>query len=384
MSAESARKKQPRRAASKKSRASRYSRGHDVDPAVEAAHDASLRYSSDSQAGISRRRAGNGFRYVAANGKPLRKRDDLARIRALVIPPAWKDVWICPSPNGHLQATGRDQRGRKQYRYHERWRKHRDEDKYAHMLQFATTLPRIRRRVAHDLALRGMPRNRILAALVRLLERSLIRIGNEEYAQDNDSFGLTTFQDRHAAIHGGKIQFEFRGKSGVAHSIEVADRRLAKIVRRCRDLPGFELFQYVDEEGERHAIDSGDVNDYLREISGQDFTAKDFRTWSGSLLAANALARQATPPKKSSRRRAVAAAVKEVAATLGNTPAVCRKSYIHPAVIEAFEAGSLLADLRPKSRSRRADSAKQGVRQAEARLMHVLKAALRTTTKKAA
>lgn len=357
-------------------------RSLEPDPAVAAAHEASLRYASDAQPGITRRRNGRGFRYLGANGKPLRNRDDLARIRALVIPPAWRDVWICPWPNGHLQATGRDARGRKQYRYHDRWRKHRDEDKYAKMLRFAAALPRIRRRVAHDLALRGLPRERILATLVRLLERSLIRIGNEEYAQDNNSFGLTTLRDRHASIHGEKIHFEFRGKSGVEHSVAVTDRRLAQIVRRCRDLPGYELFQYLDDDGRRRSIGSGDVNDYLREITGQDFTAKDFRTWNGSLLAAAALARQTTPPSKTATHRAVVAAVKEVAAALGNTASVCRRCYIHPAVIEAFEAGSLLETLRPaKSSKDRGASSSHGLRQDETRLIRLLQAALQPTKK---
>lgn len=365
-----------------KTRGKKHAVRREPDPAVEAAHDASLRYSSDDQEGISRRRSGTGFRYLQSSGRSLRNREDLARIRALVIPPAWKDVWICPWHNGHLQATGHDERGRKQYRYHERWRKHRDEDKYARMLLFAATLPRIRRRVAHDLALHGLTRNRILATIVRLLEMSLIRVGNEEYAQDNDSFGLTTLHDRHASIHGKKIQFEFRGKSGVSHSIEVSDRRLAKLVKRCRDLPGYELFQYLDDDGERHSIGSADVNDYLRDISGQEFTAKDFRTWNGTLLAVAALARQATPPAKASVGRVIAAAVKEVAESLGNTPSVCRKCYIHPAVIEAFEDGSLLPMLRPKS-ARKSKANRSGIRQDESRLIHLLQTALRPAKKKA-
>ncbi|MCE9606120.1 MAG: DNA topoisomerase IB [Planctomycetia bacterium] len=354
------------------------SKGHRraLDPAVAAAHDASLRYASDDKQGITRHRAGNGFRYLGPTGRTLRNAETLARIRALVIPPAWKDVWICPWPNGHLQATGRDARGRKQYRYHERWRTFRDEEKYGRMLLFAATLPRIRRRVAHDLARRGIPRERVLATIVRLLETSRIRVGNEEYAQENDSYGLTTFRDRHASVRGDRIQFEFRGKSGVMHSIEVEDRRLAKIVKRCRDLPGYELFQYLDEQVERRSIDSSDVNDYLREISGQDFTAKDFRTWSGSLLAAAALTRQATPPSKTGVRRALAAAVKEVAESLGNTPSVCRKCYIHPAVIEAYEDGSLLPLLRPKSKAKNGAS-RAGLRQDEKRLIHLLQLSLR-------
>jgi len=358
-------------------------RHHSADPAAAAALEAALRYSSDQQPGFSRRRSGTGFRYFGSSGKPLHDRQALARIRALVIPPAWTDVWICSLANGHLQATGRDARGRKQYRYHDRWRKHRDEDKYARMLTFAATLPRIRRHVARDLAERGLSRKRLLAVIVRLLETSRIRIGNEEYAATNDSYGLTTFHDRHAAVRGEKIQFSFRGKSGVTHDIEVVDRRLARIVKRSRDLPGYRLFQYVAADGRRRSIDSSDVNDYLREISGQDFTAKDFRTWSGSLLAAGALARQATPPSKTGMQRVEAAAVKEVAEELGNTPAVCRKSYIHPAVFEAFEDGTLLPLLRPKRRGKAGTASHGGLRQAESQLIRLLKSAAHGTKRKA-
>lgn len=353
------------------------------EPGVSAASEAALRYASDCQPGFTRRRSGSGFRYFGISGKPLRNRDELARIDALVLPPAWENVWICPFANGHLQATGRDARGRKQYRYHDRWRKHRDEDKFSRMALFAATLPRIRRRVARDLARRGMPRERVLATIVRLLEASLIRVGNEEYAATNDSYGLTTFHDRHAVIHGPTIHFSFRGKSHVRHEVEVTDRKLAKIVRRCRDLPGYELFQYLDDSGKPRTIDSGDVNDYIREISGRDFTAKDFRTWNGSLLAAAALARQATPPSQAGIRRAIVAAVKEVAADLGNTPAVCRKSYIHPAVIEAFKTGALLPVLQPK-RSGKRDVGTRGLRQGEARLIRLLRLVVRGTDRKAA
>lgn len=300
-----------------------------------------------------------------------------------MLPPAWTDVWICPFANGHLQATGRDDRGRKQYRYHDRWRKHRDEDKYARMLLFAATLPRIRRRVARDLARRGLSRKRLLAAIVRLLEASRIRVGNEEYAATNDSYGLTTFHDRHAAVRGAKIQFSFRGKSGVTHDIEVVDRRLAQLVKRSRDLPGYQLFQYVDADGRRHSVGSSDINDYLREISGRDFTAKDFRTWSGSLLAAGALARQATPPSKTAVQRAEAAAVKEVATELGNTAAVCRKCYIHPAVFEAFEDGTLLPLLRPKRHRKAGAGSRGGLRQEESQLIRLLRAAVRSPKRKA-
>lgn len=253
-----------------------------------------------------------------------------------MIPPAWTDVWICPNPNGHLQATGRDARGRKQYRYHARWRRVRDETKYERMLLFGGVLPRIRARLRDDLARPGLPREKVLATVVRLLETTFIRVGNEEYARQNNSFGLTTLKSRHVAVQGSRLEFRFPGKSGKNHAIRLSDRRLARLVRRCRELPGQDLFQYLDESGAPQPIDSGDVNDYLRAIAGDEFTTKDFRTWAGTLLAAQALTAPDDPALPTPKARAVRA-TKSVADRLGNTPAVCRKCYIHPAVFQAFE-----------------------------------------------
>ena len=299
-----------------------------------SARAAGLRYVNDATPGISRQRAGsNAFRYLGTNGAVVRDKANLARIRALAIPPAWEKVWICPREDGHLQATGRDARGRKQYRYHARWREVRDETKYGRMLAFAGALPKIRRRVSQDMALAGLPRNKVLATVVRLLETTRMRVGNEEYARDNDSFGLTTLRVRQVRVQGSTMQFRFRGKSGVWHEFALSDRRLAAIVRRMRDLPGYELFQYVDEQGETRAVDSADVNDYLREVAGAEFTSKDFRTWAGTVLAAQALHEFG----KGGQQRAI----EYVAKQLGNTKAVCRKCYIHPRVIEACMDGSL-------------------------------------------
>jgi DNA topoisomerase I len=313
-------------------------------PPPETAKVAGLRYVNDeTMPGIRRIGRANRFRYVDANGRTVADRIVLQRIRALAIPPAWTDVWICSDPNGHVQATGRDARGRKQYRYHPRWREVRDEVKYGRMIPFAHALAAIRRRTTADLRKSGLPRERVLAAVVQLLEKTLIRVGNEEYARQNHSFGLTTMRDQHARINGSKVHFEFRGKSGIRHAVDLHDRRLARIVKACRDLPGYELFQYVDEHGARQVIDSADVNDYLREITGQPFTAKDFRTWAGTVLAAEQLA--ACEPCKSAAhgKRMINRAVEAVARRLGNTKAVCRKSYIHPAIFEAYLAGRRLS-----------------------------------------
>ena len=303
----------------------------------DAAKAARLRHVSDAQPGIGRVRAGRGFRYVDPSGATIKDRDTLARIRSLAIPPAWSAVWICPSPEGHLQATGRDARGRKQYRYHPRWHTVRDETKYGRMLEFGAALPQIRAQVDRDLALPGIPRERALASIVHLLESSLIRIGNEEYARENKSFGLTTFKNRHVEVNGSQIQFRFRGKSGKAHTVSVNDRRLARLVQQMRDLPGQDLFQYLDDEGNAVPVSSADVNEYLRNISGQDFTAKDFRTWSGTLLAAQELTAADPFAPEAAPRSILLSAVAAVAGRLGNTVAVCRKCYIHPAVLGAFE-----------------------------------------------
>jgi DNA topoisomerase-1 len=321
---------------------------------AEAARAARLQYVSDAMPGIRRRRAGKGFVYVGPDGHPVRDAGELRRIRSLAIPPAWTDVWICPSPRGHLQATGRDAKGRKQYRYHPRWREVRDETKYDRMIAFGEALPRIRARVADDLGLPGLPRERVLAAIVALLDRTFIRVGNEEYARENGSYGLTTLRDKHVDIAGAEMVFHFRGKSGKEHTVDLRDRRLARIVQRCRDLPGYELFQYVDEQGERQAVDSSDVNEYLRAISGDDFTAKDFRTWAGTVLAACALGACGPCETATQTKHNVVEAIKSVAARLGNTPAVCRKSYVHPAVLDGYADGSLLSVVGPAAAPKQA------------------------------
>ena len=316
-----------------------------TDP-TESARAAGLRYVSDGKPGITRQRDGEGWIYTSASGDLVDDPQTLARIHSLAIPPAWSDVWISPLRNGHLQATGRDAKGRKQYRYHPRWRQTRDETKYERMLLFGLALPTIRAIVERDLGLPGLPRPKILATVVRLLELTLIRIGNEEYAKANGSFGLTTMRNRHVKVAGSQLRFSFIGKSGVRHHIDVSDRRLARIVGKCRDIPGQELFQYLDDEGTHHAIDSGEINSYLREISGHDFTAKDFRTWAGTVTAASVLSRCAPCEAEAERKKNIVAAVETAAARLGNTPSICRKCYIHPAVLDAYLDGSLAAGAR--------------------------------------
>jgi DNA topoisomerase-1 len=312
----------------------------------EAARSAHLRYVSDADRGFARRRHGKSFTYLTADGKPLRNPTTLARIRALAIPPAWKEVWICSTPDGHLQATGRDARRRKQYRYHPRWREAQDQNKYERIIAFAKALPKIRRAVARDLRKRGLPREKVLAAAVKLLETTLIRVGNDEYARNNRSFGLTTMHDKHVKLRGGRIRFDFRGKHGVEHEIDLEDRRLAAIVHACRELPGHELFQYVDEAGEVRDVGSGDVNDYLRQIGGEEFTAKDFRTWAGTALAARALQEFQDFDSTAAAKRNITKAIERVAERLGNTQAICRKSYVHPAIIEAYMDRSLVKSLK--------------------------------------
>jgi DNA topoisomerase I len=308
---------------------------------VKAAAIAGLRYVTDRMAGIRRIGTGKTFRYLSPKGRVLRDRSTLARIRALAIPPAWRDVWICPLEEGHLQAVGRDARHRKQYRYHPRWREVRDATKFDRMADFAKVLPKIRARVKRDLVRPGLPKEKVLATIVRLLEMTLIRVGNEEYRKQNDSFGLTTLRNHHVDIAGSKVHFYFRGKSGKRHAISVEDPHLAKIVRRCRDLPGYELFQYLDENGEQRSITSTDVNDYVREITRQDFTAKDFRTWAGTVMAAEALAKCEPFKTQKQARRNINRVVEMVAEKLGNTVAVCRKCYIHPGVFESYAQRSL-------------------------------------------
>jgi len=316
-----------------------------AEPPQVVAASAGLRYVSDRLPGIRRKRSGAGFTYVDASGKTIRDRKELERIRKLAIPPAWEDVWICPNPSGHLQATGRDARGRKQYRYHARWREVRDEAKYDRMPAFASALPLIRRRVARDLADPVMSLNKVVAAVVQLLERTLIRVGNEEYARSNRSFGLTTLESAHARISGSTVRFRFRGKSGKFHDIALSDARLARIVRRCQELPGRHLFQYIDDDGTVHDVGSADVNDYLRETTGQDFTAKDFRTWAGTVLAAEKLYGLAAATSATAAKLNVVQAIDEVAAALGNTRSVCRKCYVHPGVLDTYLEGDLTRSL---------------------------------------
>jgi DNA topoisomerase-1 len=320
-----------------------------VDP-VESARAAGLRYVSDEKPGITRKKAGKGITYVGPDGKRVKDEETLARIKALAIPPAWTEVWISPSERGHIQATGRDDKGRKQYRYHEKWHEVRDETKFNRMVAFGKALPGIRKRVEQNLSLRGMPRERVLATVVRLLETTLIRVGNEEYARENKSFGLTTMRNRHVEVDGSEVRFHFKGKSGKTHDVSVKDRRVAAIVKRSQDLPGQDLFEYVDDEGELQTVDSADVNEYLREISGEDFTAKDFRTWAGTVLASVALQEMEKVDSEAGAKKNVVQAVERVARRLGNTPAVCRKCYVHPAVIESYLDGSLLENVKERAR----------------------------------
>jgi len=305
------------------------------------ARAAGLRYATDTRPGVTRRRSGRGFTYRDADGATVRDREMLARIRGLAIPPAWTDVWISPWPNGHIQASGRDARGRKQYRYHADWHQRRGADKFDRMLAFAKVLPRIRKRCDEDLARPGLAREKVLAAVVRLLELTLIRVGNEEYARLNRSFGLTTLRDRHARIEGAGVRFRFRGKSGKTHEVGLRDRRLAGVVRRCQELPGQELFQFVDDDGEVRDVASDDVNDYIREASGGEYTAKDFRTWAGTVLAYRALRALQPGVGDGAAKRNVVEAIRQTADQLGNTPAVARGSYVHPAVLEAYLEGSI-------------------------------------------
>ncbi|GLS19322.1 DNA topoisomerase [Labrys miyagiensis] len=310
-----------------------------------AAVEAGLRYVSDDEAGIARRRAGTGFHYTRRNGALVREAATLARIRKLAIPPAWTDVWICPSPSGHIQATGRDARGRKQYRYHAQFRANREANKFEHMAVFARALPAIRMKVREQMALPGLPREKVLASVVHLLETTLIRIGNDEYARQNKSFGLTTLKNRHARINGSEVRFQFTGKSGKKWSLGVRDRRVARIIRSCQELPGQQLLQYRDGGGDIHAVSSSDVNDYLQEISGEEITAKDFRTWAGTILAALALNELQRFDSEAQAKRNLKAAIETVAARLGNTPAICRKCYVHPGILNVYLDGNLVLNI---------------------------------------
>jgi len=346
--------------------------GTGIEELKAAARAAHLRYVSDRSPGIRRIGAGAGFTYRNPDGSKVTDAETLARIRKLAIPPAYRDVWICRDPNGHLQAVGRDARGRKQYRYHPRWREVRDAAKYHKMLTFGRVLPKIRDRVEHDLARRGLPREKVLAAVVRLLETTLMRVGNEEYARTNHSYGLTTLRNRHVRIEGaGRIRFDFRGKHGLEHHIDLRSKRLAAVVRRCQELPGQDLFEYLDEDGTPHAVGSEDVNDYLQEITGEDVTAKDFRTWAATNLAAVAF--REMPPFDTQRKAKsnTMRAVEAVAKLLGNTPAICRKCYIHPAIFDGYLDGSLVETLRRRARAKLADPG-QGLKPEETAVMAYL------------
>jgi DNA topoisomerase-1 len=348
-----------------------------VDP-VESAKAAGLRYVTDDEPGIRRRKSGKGFTYLDLQGKAIRDPKVLERIRKLAIPPAWTDVWICPRANGHLQATGRDAKGRKQHRYHPDWRSVRDETKFGRMIAFGEALPKIRGRVERDLSLRGLPREKVLAAVVKLLETTLIRVGNKEYVKQNNSFGLTTLRDQHVDISGSTVRFEFRGKSGKEHSVEIQDRRLARIVKQCRDVPGQKLFQYLDEAGERQSVGSEDVNAYLRETTGEDFSAKDFRTWGGTVLALSALLELGPCETERDANKAVVEAVKRVSTSLGNRPAICRKFYVHPVVIDSYLKGSLTQVLEGATESAEGEDP-SGLRRLEAQVLGLLKGGVPTS-----
>jgi len=331
-----------------------------------------LRYVTDSMPGIRRKRVGRGFTYIGVNGQRIRDRERIKRIKALVIPPAWTDVWICPNTKGHIQVTARDSKSRKQYLYHPRYRAIQDETKFGQMLAFSEILPLIRKRVERDLSLSGLPREKMLATVVRLLEKTLIRVGNDESARERKSFGLTTLRNRHVEIAGSNLRFEFRGKSGVVHSVAISDLRVARIVRRCQTLPGEELLQYLDEEGRRQTVDSGDINAYLRKITGEDVSAKDFRTWAGTMLAATAL--RDLGPSKSQReaKSNIVRALDQVAKRLGNTRTVCRKYYVHPAVIDAYMKGMVLRGA-PASTKHKRKRASTALRQEEKTVLEFLR-----------
>jgi DNA topoisomerase-1 len=315
----------------------------------EAAENAGLTYVNDNEPGIRRVRHGKSFRYVDQSGKPMRDPETLDRIRKLAIPPAYTDVWICAGVDGHIQATGRDAKGRKQYRYHARFREVRDGTKYEHMLAFAKALPAVRAKIDEHLSLRGLPRERVLATIVRLLETTMIRVGNADYAKQNKSYGLTTLQDRHVAVDGAELRFNFKGKSGKQWRLNIRDRRIAKIVKASQDLPGQHLFQYLDEDGIQREVSSSDINAYLKEISGADITAKDFRTWNGTVLAAIALSEYEKVDSAAAAKRNVRAAIEAVSARLGNTPAVCRKCYIHPEIFDSYFSDALVLEARDEA-----------------------------------
>jgi DNA topoisomerase-1 len=345
-----------------------------VDP-VEAAESAGLTYVSDEEPGIRRTKSGSGWSFRGPDGKAVKDPKTLARIRSLAIPPAYTDVWICPRADGHIQATGRDAKGRKQYRYHARWREVRDSTKFEHMLDFAKALPAIRARIDADMAKRGLPREKVLATVVHLLENTLIRVGNMDYVKQNKSYGLTTLRDRHVDVDGAKLRFQFKGKSGKTWALQVQDRRIARIVKACQDVPGQHLFQYVDETGARVPVTSTDVNAYLREISGRDITAKDFRTWAGTVLAAIALQEFEEFDNAAKAKKNVRAAIEKVSARLGNTPTICRKCYIHPEILNGYLEGSLLEGLKQEVEAELRDEL-ASLKPEEAAVLTLLKARL--------
>jgi len=351
-----------------------------VAEAMDAAEEAGLRYVSDDRPGYTRKAKGEDFAWLDTDGKLIRDEQRLLRIKRLAIPPAWTDVWICPASNGHIQATGRDARGRKQYLYHERWREVRDENKYDRIISFGKALPKIRRRIARDLKPPGLPRNKVLATVVQLLERTFIRIGNEEYARENESFGLTTMKDRHVEVKGAKLRFRFRGKSGREHEVDVTDRHIAKIISKLQDLPGQDLFQYVDDDGKVGDITSQDVNEYLREITGEDFSAKDFRTWAGTVLTAIALNAQEKFENQKQGEANIKTAISAVAKILGNTPAICRKCYVHPAVLDTYLEQKTIDGLK-RTTEEALEKEDVDLRSSEAAILKFLKSRL---TKKAA
>jgi DNA topoisomerase-1 len=316
-----------------------------IDPR-DAAETAGLRYVSDEEPGIRRKKSGKGFTYTGPDGKTVADKATLERIKSLVIPPAYTDVWICAKASGHIQATGRDAKGRKQYRYHPAFREVRESTKYEHMLEFAKGLPAIRKTIDEHMSLRGLPREKVLATVVHLLENTLIRVGNSDYVKQNKSYGLTTLRDPHVKVEGGELRFQFKGKSGKTWRLKVKDRRIAKIVKACQDLPGQDLFQYLDENGERQSITSADVNAYLKEITGAEITAKDFRTWAGTVLAALALAEFEAFDSDAKAKKNIRAAIEKVSARLGNTPSICRKCYVHPEVFASYLDGGLLLDIK--------------------------------------
>lgn len=349
-----------------------------MDEFQEAAQEAGLNYVSDEDRGLTRERHGDGFRYLKPNGDAVTNEATLDRLRRLAIPPAWTDVWICAKSNGHLQATGRDARGRKQYKYHPQFREVRESTKYEHMMEFARALPAIRTKIAEHMGLRGLPREKVLATVVHLLESTLIRIGNDDYARDNKSYGLTTLRNPHVSVEGAQLRFRFKGKSGKTWQLQVKDRRVAKIVKACQDLPGQKLFEYQGENGEAREVTSADVNAYLKEITGSEITAKDFRTWAGTVLAALALQEFEAFDSQASAKKNLRAAIESVASRLGNTPTICRKCYIHPEILSAFTEGALMLEIKHKAESELRENL-ASLKPEEAAVLALLEARLKRT-----